>query len=186
MAIARVLIVDDDPNVLKATCMYLRGCESYEVLSAASPYRALEIIKGTTPVDLVISDVEMPEMKGPELLRKITQISPETATMLMSGYVAEPEKLPLGVALLEKPFSSTELLSKVEEVLAESKRIHEALARTMEKNAELSRNMLNLRNELSETINTAKTSFQQARKTINGEKQDQEQSSSKDKPIKDA
>jgi len=184
MATARVLIVDDDPDVLEITCRYLREFESYEVLSASGPIRALEIIKSKPSIDLVISDVVMPEMQGPELLHKITQISPGTASMLISGFVSDPENLPRSVPFLQKPFTLAELHSKVEEVLAESKRIRAALARTLERNTELSRNMENLRNELGETINAVRTSIQQVRETINDRKQDQEQQLSEDIPDK--
>jgi adenylate cyclase len=172
MATARVLIVDDDSDVLEIICRYLRELESYEVLSASSPIRALEIVKSKPSVDLVISDIEMPEMRGPELLHKITQISPGTASMLISGFVSDPENLPRGVPFLQKPFTFAELQSKVEEVLAESKRIQAVLASTLERNMELSGNMESLRNELSETIELARTAIQQVRKTIKGRKQD--------------
>jgi response regulator RpfG family c-di-GMP phosphodiesterase len=174
MATARVLIVDDDPDVLEITCRYLRELDLYEVLSASSPIRALEIIKSKPSVDLVISDIEMPEMRGPKLLHKVTQISPGTASMLMSGFVSDPEDLPLGVPFLQKPFTFAELQSKVEEVLAESKSIRAALTCTLDRSHELSRNMESLRNELGETINALTASIQQVRKTAKNRKQDQE------------
>ena len=184
MTTARILIVDDDPDVLEITCRFLREFASYEVLSALGPVRALEIIKSRPSIDLVIADIEMPEMRGPELLQKVRQISPGTASMLISGFVSDPENLPLGVPFLQKPFTFAELQSKVEEVLVELQKIRDSLASTMERNLELSRKMERRRNELGETITGLKDSIQQAHKTATSRNLDQEHPLSEDIPDK--
>jgi DNA-binding NtrC family response regulator len=120
MATVRVLIVDDNSSTLKATCRLLSLQMEYEVLSASGPRRALEIVRSESQVDLVVSDVTMPEMSGPELLCNVARISPATAGILMSGDadVKERVDLPLGVPLLQKPFSASELFCTIKKVLA--------------------------------------------------------------------
>jgi DNA-binding NtrC family response regulator len=68
----------------------------YEVLLADRPVQALEIVKNNPPVHIVISDIEMPEMRGPQLLRKVARLSPQTACMLMTGHGVELVDLPDG------------------------------------------------------------------------------------------
>ncbi len=186
MPSARVLIVDDDPIVLDITSKYLRKIKSYEVLSASSPAQALEIIKSELPVDLVISDVEMPEMSGPEFLNEIAQVSPRTASMLMSGSMMEDEILPLDVPFLQKPFTSDELYTTVARVLADSKQLHDDFEQIMETNAELSKTMERLSGELSATLSEVSATIRRARETVNSRKQREEHQQSEDTPRKDS
>lgn len=73
MATARVVLVDDEESFLDATSRIL-GRAGYEVLPANRPHQALEIIRNNAPIDLVIADVAMPEMGGPELISEIVRI----------------------------------------------------------------------------------------------------------------
>jgi DNA-binding NtrC family response regulator len=77
----------------------------------------LELAKAMPCFDVVVSDVIMPEMCGPELVRRITQMCPTTAVVLMSGYIAA-EAIPRRAAFISKPFRVTDLCSTVENVLA--------------------------------------------------------------------
>jgi FixJ family two-component response regulator len=65
---------------------------------------------------LVLSDVIMPEMCGPELVRKITWMCPHTAVVLMSAHIAS-EGVPEGAAFISKPFLMTDLYSVLEKKL---------------------------------------------------------------------
>ncbi len=151
MATARVLIVDDDPPALKAMCRLLSVGGRYDVLPATGSRQALAIVKSGSPVDVVIADVEMPELHGPELLEQIAEMSPATAGVLVSGGVDEA-KLPAAVPLLRKPFSANELLSTVERVLAESKRLTADIARTMQRAVDLHEQARHRSRELCEAI----------------------------------
>ena len=79
-----VLVVDDDREALLALRRALRS-DAYNLLSTDDPFQALEWVKGGT-IDLVITDEFMPAMLGTELLEAIRRTSPDTATVLLTGY----------------------------------------------------------------------------------------------------
>jgi two-component system cell cycle sensor histidine kinase/response regulator CckA len=116
MSSTRVLVVDDEKPILEFAARAL-GAAGYDVLRASSPSRALEIIQGGRAVDLVVSDVVMPEMQGPQLLQEIQRVSPSTGAILMSGCVGRSQ-LPVGVPFLPKPFSPHDLVSAVQRAMA--------------------------------------------------------------------
>jgi DNA-binding NtrC family response regulator len=89
----------------------------YKVLQAASPRQALEIVKTNRLIDLVVSDNELPEVHGTRLVSEITQLSPHTACLLMTGGVIKSEDAPDGVTILKKPFSTTDLIYAVQATL---------------------------------------------------------------------
>ncbi len=70
MASCRVLVVDDERPVVDLAARVL-GAAGFEVLSASSAGQALTLIRGKKPVDLVVSDVVMPGMQGPQLVEEI-------------------------------------------------------------------------------------------------------------------
>jgi CheY-like chemotaxis protein len=89
----------------------------YETTTATGPLQALEIVTMRGGFDLVVTDVIMPEMCGSELAQQIRLLTPRGAVMLMSGCVANTERLPQGTAFLGKPFSAPDLLPAVEKAL---------------------------------------------------------------------
>jgi signal transduction histidine kinase/CheY-like chemotaxis protein len=113
---ARVLVVDDDDDVRDFTvsCLETLG---YEVLEAASGRAAYKILQQHRHIDLLIVDVIMPEIKGPEVARQALAMQPSARVLLMSGYVAEPDRTPLEFDVLAKPFTVGDLGAKVEEML---------------------------------------------------------------------
>ena len=62
----------------------------YHVLSASGPRQALEIVRTQTPIQLVLSDIEMPEMRGTELICEVARLSPQTAGLLMTAGNTNP------------------------------------------------------------------------------------------------
>jgi CheY-like chemotaxis protein len=121
MSPVRVLLVDDDPIMLKVLSRLLLRY-GYEVFPASGADQALEIIKNAAPVDIVVTDISMPEMLGTELIREIGALSPGTVGALMTGAVAQ-QNLPDGVPVLSKPFSVEELTHFIETSLAQSVRL---------------------------------------------------------------
>jgi CheY-like chemotaxis protein len=151
MAPARLLVVDDETAVLRAVRAMLSRV-GYEVLLAAGARQALEIVRNDPLIDLMLTDVTMPEMQGTALVREIAQISPRTASMLMTGGGVDPSALPEGVPLLRKPFSASKLISAVQEVLAGSVQARDGLVVERERSAELRRENRRLRDDLNDVV----------------------------------
>jgi DNA-binding NtrC family response regulator len=118
--------VDDEPIILNLIAKALEP--KYEVLVSKSPRHALELLRTTPPIDLVLSDVEMPEMRGTDLLREVHRISPTTASVMMSGNESVVKETPDGARFLAKPFSLDELQIVVESLLAESRALTSSVA----------------------------------------------------------
>jgi DNA-binding NtrC family response regulator len=115
MAIARILIVDDELDMLRIISRALKN--RYEVITASNPLKALEIIRTNPRIDLVLSDFEMPEMRGLDLLNEVIRTSPSTAVLLMSGNDEIETQLPASIPFLKKPFSPRDLHASAEAAL---------------------------------------------------------------------
>ena len=115
---ARILLVEDDPRVRTATVGALEDLD-YEPVACGSGAEAIELFRAQV-FDLVISDVIMPEMTGPELIRHLKKTSPhDFAVLFVTGYVGEGESDDLrGYELLRKPFTVGALASAVAAALA--------------------------------------------------------------------
>ncbi len=116
-----ILLVEDDHMVRSVALRILRK-RGYEVLEAASGGEAVALSDGhSKPIDLLLTDVVMPEMSGSVLAEKLIGDRPDMAVLFMSGY-AEEALGPGGVAgksihFLAKPFRPADLAAKVREVL---------------------------------------------------------------------
>jgi two-component system, cell cycle sensor histidine kinase and response regulator CckA len=123
LAKIRILVVDDECQVLRLVASLLERA-GYEVATASGPLQALQVVMTTNRTfDLVVSDVVMPEMRGPQLANEIRFLSPASGIIFMSGYV-DPDELPKGTPFLRKPFSQSDLLGAVRGVLRVSARKH--------------------------------------------------------------
>ena len=117
-----ILLVEDNPDVrsLLRSVLLKRG---YSVLEAENGREAMEVVEGySRPVDLLVTDIVMPEMNGREIASLIARKYPDIRVLLISGYTEEaaqrPGILDPGTPFLEKPFSVDEFMNKVQEVLA--------------------------------------------------------------------
>ncbi|HKP34036.1 MAG TPA: ATP-binding protein [Sphingomicrobium sp.] len=115
---ARILLVEDDPRVRTATVGALEDLD-YEPVACGSGAEAIELFNAQL-FDLVITDVIMPEMSGPELIRYLKSHSThDFAVLFVTGYVGEGETDDLrGHELLRKPFTVGALASAVAAALA--------------------------------------------------------------------
>src|SRR5438067_4550494 len=115
---ARILLVEDDPRVRTATVDALEDLD-YEPVACGSGAEAIALFNAQE-FDLVISDVIMPEMTGPELIRYLKRTSPrDFAVLFVTGYVGEGESDDLrGSELLRKPFTVGALANAVSTALA--------------------------------------------------------------------
>ena len=114
---ARILLVEDDQRVRAATVDALEDLD-YRPVACESGAEAIALFDNQE-FDLVISDVIMPEMTGPELIRIIKARKPQVAVLFVTGYVGEGESEDLiGYELLRKPFTVGALASAVAAALA--------------------------------------------------------------------
>jgi two-component system cell cycle sensor histidine kinase/response regulator CckA len=116
-----VLVVEDEEIVRSLIREMLEGL-GYTVVDARDGEEALSILsEGPPGIDLVITDLVMPRMSGRELARRVGELQPETAVLLVSGYAGDTATvhgpLETGTAFLEKPFNGAELAEKVRELL---------------------------------------------------------------------
>jgi PAS domain S-box-containing protein len=116
-----ILVVEDDESLRKLTVSILSGA-GYRVLEAENPGVALRFGQDRNePVDLLLTDVIMPIMSGGELFARMQEFRPALKTLFMSGYAADLIARQGGVRhpveLIEKPFSSRSLLSRVHSIL---------------------------------------------------------------------
>ena len=119
---ATVLIVEDEDMVRSVAVRSLTRL-GYRVLEAGNGYEALDIVaeqKGA--VDIVISDVVMPEMDGPAFLKEVRKTHPGLKIIFVSGHTNEAFKASVDdneeFAFLPKPFSLPQLAAKVKDELA--------------------------------------------------------------------
>jgi two-component system cell cycle sensor histidine kinase/response regulator CckA len=115
-----VLLVEDEPMVRTVAERALTR-HGYKVLTANNGEDALEILNAGEEVNLLISDVVMPLMDGPTMVREARKDRPELPILFMSGYAEEQLRKSIdidNVAFLPKPFSVQELAEAVRDVLA--------------------------------------------------------------------
>jgi DNA-binding NarL/FixJ family response regulator len=129
----RLLVVDDEPNLLRAVAACLKA-EDYEVSTARSGYEALMHLAQSVP-DLIISDIRMPGMDGYKLARQL-RASQRTALVPIVFLTAKDETADriegfrAGIdAYLTKPFEPDELIAVVRGILARVERTHSQIAR---------------------------------------------------------
>jgi CheY-like chemotaxis protein len=114
-----VLFVEDE-EVLRDLVRKVLAQRGYRVLTAGDGAAALaEVERHAAPVDLVLTDVIMPQMSGPALVAQLRARHPGLRVLYVSGYTADAlrEQAESGTAFLAKPFAPEALLRKVREVL---------------------------------------------------------------------
>ena len=113
----RILLVEDEKALRAATARILVA-HGYDVLVASDGMEALEIFEDEGDrIDVVVTDVVMPRMKGDELSRRLVERRPEVAVIFMSGY--DFSAAPLNGRLLTKPVDEETLLRAVREAIDE-------------------------------------------------------------------
>ena len=116
-----ILVVEDEAAIL-SLCRTILEKSGFRVHTALTPSRAIEIAREhAEEIDLLLSDVVLPEMNGQELADKIKPICPGSRLLFMSGYTADiisrRKNLDGSIRLIEKPFSAKTLLDNINAIL---------------------------------------------------------------------
>lgn len=120
-----ILVVEDDENTLEAVCEILKTL-NYYALPAANGTQALEIFERRhEEIELVISDMVMPEMSGSKLYTKLQKVKPDIKMVIITGYPFEEQDRELlgqgSVAWIQKPFVMEQIASAIREALVPGK-----------------------------------------------------------------
>jgi CheY-like chemotaxis protein len=119
-----VLVVEDNDGVRDVAVAMVEEM-GYEVLDAASGSEALKILLARKDVSLLLSDVVMAGMNGPELAIEALKLKPDLKVLFASGFAGdtleEVHDLPQFIDLINKPFTREELSSKVRKAVGEAK-----------------------------------------------------------------
>ena len=116
-----ILVAEDEPAVRSLVEHVLRAA-GYTVIAAVDGREALDLAGGLASIDLLLTDVMMPRLNGPELAAALREWRPDQRVLFMSGFtndvlgergITSPE-----VDLLAKPFAPNELVARVQEMLA--------------------------------------------------------------------
>jgi CheY-like chemotaxis protein len=114
--VAKVLLVEDDDEVRQLVQHYLRS-DGYEVMSAPDPLQALDLMRQKS-IDLLVTDIALPGMRGDLLARHFCQQHPNGRVLFISGYAAGFGEEPGGGhRILNKPFDRDSLLVETEALL---------------------------------------------------------------------
>ena len=116
-----ILLVEDEPAILNITTMMLQRL-GYTVLEASTPGEAIRLAREHMgEIDLLMTDVVMPEMNGRDLAKNLLSLYPNVKRLFMSGYtadvIAHHGVLDEGVHFIQKPFSKKDLAAKLREAL---------------------------------------------------------------------
>ncbi|BAV65380.1 hybrid sensor histidine kinase/response regulator [Sphingobium cloacae] len=115
-----VLLVEDE-DMVRAVAERALVRQGYKVLTAHDGEQGLEVLAGDESIDLLISDVVMPNMDGPSMVARARQMHPDLPVLFMSGYAEEQLRKSIdiaNVAFLPKPFSVSQLAEAARDALA--------------------------------------------------------------------
>ena len=117
-----ILVVDDEEMVRVSTARMLER-RGYRVLTAAGPKAALDMLRADAQVDLLISDIVMPELYGTDLILQARALCPGLPALLISGFAdqqnAQHGPIPDDVPFLPKPFDLADLLTHIHALLGD-------------------------------------------------------------------
>jgi len=117
---ATILIIEDD-RAVRETTVRLLSRAGFKVSAAEDRAGALSALRAVEKIDLVVTDVIMPELSGPELVRLLRQERPELSALYVSGYAGEAlheHGLSQDDAFLQKPYMPSVLIQRIRELLA--------------------------------------------------------------------
>ena len=115
-----IMVVEDDERVRNMSVEALREL-GYTVIEASRPWEAIRMFESRQQVDLLFTDVVMPEMSGRQLVDRLLVMKPDLKVLFTTGYtrnaIVHNGVLDAGTQLLSKPFSIDDLAAKVRSIL---------------------------------------------------------------------
>jgi two-component system, cell cycle sensor histidine kinase and response regulator CckA len=111
---AGTILVVDDQDVVRDVIKLTLESEGYTVIEASSPNAAIELARGAGTIDLLVTDIVMPEMDAFELAQRVNTEIPGIRILYTSGYTDAAAEGPF----IQKPFTPQQLVDKVSAVLA--------------------------------------------------------------------
>jgi two-component system cell cycle sensor histidine kinase/response regulator CckA len=114
-----LLIVDDEPLMTDVFRQFMTK-RNFRVLTAASGEEALRIVAEADRVDLIITDMTMPDMDGATLARRLYEKLPDVPVMIASGHDLDPLTMgvtPNVVEVVRKPYQNRRLAERIREIL---------------------------------------------------------------------
>ena len=116
----KILIIDDEPDMLKLLSIILREKTPYEISTTNNPLEALELIKNGG-FDLVISDLKMPGLDGIEIIEAVKRLDEDTPVVIITAYgtveSASEAMLKGGFDFITKPFRKEQILFTIDKAL---------------------------------------------------------------------
>jgi DNA-binding NtrC family response regulator len=116
----KILIVDDEPDMLKLIAMIIREKTPYEVITTNNPLEAVELVKSGN-FDLIISDLKMPGLDGIELLNSVKQIDADIPVIMITAYgtveSATEAMQKGGFDFITKPFRKEQILFTIDKAI---------------------------------------------------------------------
>ncbi|HVW86200.1 MAG TPA: response regulator [Bryobacteraceae bacterium] len=115
-ALSTILVVDDEPSIRQLVSSVL-SASGYKVVEAETPEHALQIMSGEASVNLLVTDILMPDLNGNELARRLMADWPDLKVLFISGYEPAATVRVTGTLFLQKPFRVPDLLESVGQLL---------------------------------------------------------------------
>ena len=116
----KILIIDDEPDMLKLLSMIIREKSAYEVTTTNNPVEAIELAK-KGGFDLVISDLKMPGLDGIEVIEAVKRLDEDTPVVIITAYgtveSASEAMLKGGFDFITKPFRKEQILFTIDKAL---------------------------------------------------------------------
>jgi signal transduction histidine kinase len=144
---ARLLIVDDEPSFCRVIQAFLRG-EAYELHTVGCGQEALDVINESPDFDVVLLDLNLPDMNGFKVMEYLSQYAPETLVIIMTGYASlesATEALRCGAHdYLTKPFAREELQKTIQNAMTHKtvKSAHQQAQQALENSERCFRNLV--------------------------------------------
>jgi len=117
---AKILIIDDEPDMLKLLSMILREKTAYEITTTNNPVEAVELVK-KGGFDLVISDLKMPGIDGMEIIDAVKSVDVDTPVIIITAFASVESATEAiqkgGFDFITKPFRKEQILFTIEKAL---------------------------------------------------------------------